>query len=51
MLLFGAAAQFGIFFAVVSSVIRFDIRSCFNRYYRGAADRPTSIFVANQLVH
>ena len=42
MLLFGAAAQFGIFFVVVVAVLfGFDIRE--------AASGPTSIFVANQL--
>ena len=50
MLLFGAAAQFGIFFVVVVAVLAgFDIREAASIGIIGAADGPTSIFVANQL--
>ena len=50
MLLFGAAAQFGIFFVVVMAVLfGFDIREAASIGIIGAADGPTSIFVANQL--
>ena len=49
MLLFGAAAQFGIFFVVVVAVLfGFDIREAASIGIIGAADGPTSIFVANQ---
>ena len=46
MLLFGAAAQFGIFFVVVVAVLFGEAASI---GIIGAADGPTSIFVANQL--
>ena len=50
MLLFGAAAQVGIFFVVVVAVLAgFDIREAASIGIIGAADGPTSIFVANQL--
>ena len=50
MLLFGAAAQFGIFFVVVVAVLAgCDIREAASIGIIGAADGPTSIFVANQL--
>ncbi|MDO4432465.1 MAG: sodium ion-translocating decarboxylase subunit beta [Aerococcaceae bacterium] len=50
MLLFGAAAQFGIFFVVVVAVLAgFDIREAASIGIIGAADGPTSIFVSNQL--
>ena len=50
MLLFGAAAPFGIFFVVVVAVLAgFDIREAASIGIIGAADGPTSIFVANQL--
>lgn len=50
MLLFGAAAQFGIFFVVVVAVLAgFDIKEAASIGIIGAADGPTSIFVANQL--
>ena len=50
MLLFGAAAQFWIFFVVVVAVLAgFDIREAASIGIIGAADGPTSIFVANQL--
>lgn len=50
MLLFGAAAQFGIFFTFsVAALFGFDIRDAASIAIIGAADGPTSIFVANQL--
>ncbi|ERL19533.1 TPA: sodium ion-translocating decarboxylase subunit beta [Streptococcus pyogenes] len=49
MLLFGAAAQFGIFFVVVAVLAGFDIKEAASIGIIGAADGPTSIFVANQL--
>lgn len=50
MLLFGAAAQFGIFFVVVVAVLfGFDIKEAASIGIIGAADGPTSIFVSNQL--
>lgn len=50
MLLFGAAAQFGIFFVVVVAVLAgFNIQEAASIGIIGAADGPTSIFVANQL--
>lgn len=50
MLLFGAAAQFGIFFTVIVAVLcNFDIKEAASIGIIGAADGPTSIFVANKL--
>ncbi|HES1893511.1 TPA: sodium ion-translocating decarboxylase subunit beta [Streptococcus pyogenes] len=49
MLLFGAAAQFGIFFVVVAVLAGFDIKEAASIGIIGAADGPTSIFVTNQL--
>lgn len=50
MLLFGAAAQFGIFFVlVVATLFGFDLRSAASIGIIGAADGPTAIVVANQL--
>ncbi|MBR2499529.1 MAG: sodium ion-translocating decarboxylase subunit beta [Clostridia bacterium] len=50
MLLFGAAAQFGIFFTFsVAALFGFDIRDAASIAIIGAADGPTSIFVANYL--
>ena len=50
MLLFGAAAQFGIFFTFfVASLCGFDIRDSASIAIIGAADGPTSIVVANSL--
>lgn len=50
MLLFGAAAQFGIFFVVIIAVLAgFDIKEAASIGIIGAADGPTSIFVSNQL--
>lgn len=48
MLLFGAAAQFGIFFTLsVASLFGFDLKDAASIAIIGAADGPTSIFVAN----
>ena len=48
MILFGAAAQFGIFFTIsLASLFGFDIRDAASIGIIGAADGPTSIFVAN----
>lgn len=50
LLLFGAAAQFGIFFTVVAAVLLgFDLNDAASIGIIGAADGPTSIFVANTL--
>lgn len=48
MLLFGAAAQFGIFFTLsVSVLLGFNLQDAASISIIGAADGPTSIFVAN----
>ena len=48
MLLFGAAAQFGIFFTIsLASLLGFSITDAASIGIIGAADGPTSIFVAN----
>jgi sodium ion-translocating decarboxylase, beta subunit len=48
MLLFGAAAQFGIFFTYsMAAALGFDIKDAASIAIIGAADGPTSIFVAN----
>lgn len=48
MLLFGAAAQFGIFFTLALAVfLGFDLKDAASIGIIGAADGPTSIFVAN----
>ncbi len=48
MLFFGAAAQFGIFFTFsMASLFGFDIKDAASIGIIGAADGPTSIFVAN----
>ncbi len=50
LMLFGAAAQFGIFFTFsMASLIGFDLRDAASVAVIGAADGPTSIFVANYL--
>ena len=50
LLLFGAAAQFGIFFVtIVATLIGFDIADAASIGIIAAADGPTSIFVANSL--
>lgn len=51
MLLFGAAAQFGIFFALsLATVLGFDLRDAASIGIIGAADGPTSILVS-QVLH
>ncbi len=48
MLLFGAAAQFGIFFTLGMAVLMgFELKDAASIAIIGAADGPTSIFVAN----
>lgn len=50
LMLFGAAAQFGIFFVTVLAVcLGFDIADAASIGVIAAADGPTSIFVANSL--
>ena len=51
MFLFGAAAQFGIFFTIVlASLLHFDLADAASIGIIGAADGPTSILVS-QLLH
>ena len=48
LMIFGAAAQFGIFFTLsMASMFGFDIKDAASIAIIGAADGPTSIFVAN----
>ena len=48
MMLFGAAAQFGIFFTLsMAALLGFDLKDAASIAIIGAADGPTSIFVAN----
>lgn len=50
MLLFGAAAQFGIFFTIIVAVLAgFNLHEAASIGIIGSADGPTSIFVANKL--
>ena len=50
LMLFGAAAQFGIFFTLcMASLFGFNINDAASIAIIGAADGPTSIFVANVL--
>ena len=50
LMLFGAAAQFGIFMTFsLASLLGFDIKDAASIGIIGAADGPTSIFVANYL--
>ena len=50
LMIFGAAAQFGIFFTFfIASLCGFDIRDAASIAIIGAADGPTSIVVANAL--
>jgi carboxybiotin decarboxylase len=53
MLLFGAAAQFGIFFTICVAGLfgGFDIKQAASIGIIGAADGPTSIFVTSQLAY
>ena len=50
LMLFGAAAQFGIFFTLgLASLLGFELNDAASIAIIGAADGPTSIFVAQQL--
>ena len=49
LLLFGAAAQFGIFLTLVLAGFFFDLKDAASIAVIGAADGPTAIFVANVL--
>ena len=50
LMIFGAAAQFGIFFTLaVASLLGFEISDAASIAIIGAADGPTSIFVATEL--
>ncbi len=49
LMLFGAAAQFGIFFTLCTASMFFDLKDAASIAVIGAADGPTSIFVANTL--
>ena len=49
LMLFGAAAQFGIFFTYFVASFFFDVNDAASIAIIGAADGPTSIFVANEL--
>lgn len=49
LMLFGAAAQFGIFFTFFVARFFFDVNDAASIAIIGAADGPTSIFVANVL--
>ena len=48
LMIFGAASQFGIFFTLCMASMFFDIKDAASIAIIGAADGPTSIFVANQ---
>lgn len=51
LMIFGAAAQFGIFFTLgLASLLGFELNDAASIAIIGAADGPTSIFVAQQLV-
>ena len=47
LMIFGAAAQFGIFFTLCVAALFFDIKDAASIAVIGAADGPTSIVVAN----
>lgn len=49
LMIFGAAAQFGIFFTFAMSSMFFDFKDALSIGVIGAADGPTSIVVANEL--
>ncbi len=50
LMIFGAAAQFGIFFTLAAaSMLGFDLQDAASIAIIGAADGPTSIYVATQL--
>ena len=49
LMIFGAAAQFGIFFTLCAASMFFDLKDAASIAIIGAADGPTSIVVANKL--
>lgn len=49
LMLFGAAAQFGIFFTLFAAGFFFDLKDAASIAIIGAADGPTAIYVANVL--
>ena len=50
LMIFGAAAQFGIFFTLgLASLLGYDLKDAASIAIIGAADGPTSIFVATEL--
>ena len=49
LMIFGAASQLGLFFTLCMASMFFDIKDAASIAIIGAADGPTSIFVANQL--
>ncbi len=49
LMIFGAAAQFGIFFTLCTASVFFDIKDAASIAIIGAADGPTSIVVAQKL--
>ena len=50
LMIFGAAAQFGIFFTLaLASLLGYDLRDAASISIIGAADGPTSIYVATEL--
>ncbi len=49
LMIFGAAAQFGIFFTLCSSAMFFDLKDAASIATIGAADGPTAIVVAQML--
>ena len=49
LMIFGAAAQFGIFFTLCLASIFFDLNDAASIAVIGAADGPTSIIVAQEL--
>ena len=49
LMLFGAAAQFGIFFTLFAAGFFFDLKDAASIAIIGAADGPTSIFVSQML--
>ena len=49
LMIFGAAAQFGIFFTLLAASVFFDIKDAASIAIIGAADGPTSIVVAQKL--
>ncbi len=50
LMIFGAAAQFGIFFTLCVASLFFDMKAAASIGIIGAADGPTAIVVANKLL-